>query len=215
MLIIGAKGHAKEILEILIRMAKNKEIIFYDDISNDLPELLYGHYRIIRSVDGVKDIFKQDNRFILGLGNPLLRYQLAKRFLAIGGALTSLISSDAIIGSLNVVLETGLNVMSGVYISNEVHIGEGTLVNAHVTIHHDSKIGKYCEISPGVHITGACSIGKFCIIGTRAVLLPRIKIGDNVVVGAGAVVTEDVESNTVVVGMPAKVLKKIEPIVLH
>ena len=51
-------------------------------------------------------------------------------------------------------------------------------------------------------------IGKNVSIGSNATILGGIKIGDNAVVGAGAVVTKNVPSNTIVVGNPAKELKK-------
>jgi acetyltransferase-like isoleucine patch superfamily enzyme len=50
---------------------------------------------------------------------------------------------------------------------------------------------------------------KGCYIGAGAIILPGIIIGENSVVGAGAVVTKDVESNTLVTGIPAKFQKHI------
>ncbi|KAG7712136.1 hypothetical protein KL949_000760 [Ogataea haglerorum] len=52
-------------------------------------------------------------------------------------------------------------------------------------------------------------IGDHCWLGANCVILPGVTLGDNVVVGAGAVVTKDVESNTLVLGVPAKVVKKL------
>ena len=53
-------------------------------------------------------------------------------------------------------------------------------------------------------------IGKGVWIGSGAKILPGVSIGDNAIVGAGAVVTKDVEANTIVVGMPAKPVRKIK-----
>jgi len=53
-------------------------------------------------------------------------------------------------------------------------------------------------------------IGNDCFIGANVTILPGITIGDRVVVGAGSVVTKNVESDTVVCGNPAKVLKKLD-----
>jgi acetyltransferase-like isoleucine patch superfamily enzyme len=47
-------------------------------------------------------------------------------------------------------------------------------------------------------------------IGGGAIILPGVTIGENAVVGSGAVVTKDVEPNTIVVGNPARMIKKIE-----
>ena len=52
--------------------------------------------------------------------------------------------------------------------------------------------------------------GKNVWIGANATVLAGVTIGDGAVVAAGAVVNKDVESNTIVGGVPAKVIKKIE-----
>ena len=53
-------------------------------------------------------------------------------------------------------------------------------------------------------------IGKRVWIGIAATVLAGVTIGDNAIVGAGSVVTHDVESNTVVAGNPARVIKRLE-----
>jgi maltose O-acetyltransferase len=53
------------------------------------------------------------------------------------------------------------------------------------------------------------SIGDGVWIGGGAIILAGVSIGENAVVGAGAVVTRDVEANTVVVGNPAKVIRRL------
>jgi maltose O-acetyltransferase len=50
-------------------------------------------------------------------------------------------------------------------------------------------------------------IGNNVWIGTRAILMPGISIGDNSIVGAGAVVTKSFPSNSVLAGVPAKLIK--------
>ena len=47
-------------------------------------------------------------------------------------------------------------------------------------------------------------------LGSNVTVLPGVRIGEGAIVAAGAVVTKDVPENTVVGGVPAKVIKKIE-----
>jgi acetyltransferase-like isoleucine patch superfamily enzyme len=51
-------------------------------------------------------------------------------------------------------------------------------------------------------------IGCNCVIGVDAIIMPGVTIGNHVVVGAGAIVTKNIESNCIVAGNPAKVLRK-------
>ena len=53
-------------------------------------------------------------------------------------------------------------------------------------------------------------IGPGAWLGAGATVLPGVSIGANSIVGAGAVVTSDVPANPIVVGVPARIVKKIE-----
>lgn len=57
---------------------------------------------------------------------------------------------------------------------------------------------------------GKIKIGNNVHIGMNTFILPGICIGDNVVIGAGAVVTKDIPSNSVVAGVPARVIQSVE-----
>ncbi|WP_369407406.1 acyltransferase [Schumannella soli] len=90
-------------------------------------------------------------------------------------------------------------------------------------------IGEGCDISSGVHIYTHSSakrcvsgrrfasverepvrIGDRVFIGANAVINMGVSIGDEAVVGAGAVVTKDVPARTVVVGVPARPVSRVE-----
>lgn len=82
-----------------------------------------------------------------------------------------------------------------------------------IIIHHRAKIGKKCVIHQQVTIGsngrgGVATIGENCFIGAGAKIIGGIIIGNNVKIGANAVVTKDVPDNCVVVGIPAKIIKK-------
>ncbi len=213
MLIVGAKGFAKEVLEILNQLNDINEIVFYDDVNMDIPSYLYNIFPILKTPGEANNYFKvKDARFTIGVGNPVLRKQLYDKFSLLGGIFESTISPKAIIGSFSTHIEFGCNIMSGSVLTNDVKIGIGSLINLNCTIGHDSVIGKFVEMSPGVHISGNCQIGSYTSIGSNAVILPRINIGENVIVGAGAVVTENVPSNSMVLGIPAKIKKELKPL---
>ena len=211
MIIIGAKGFAKEVLEVLHQLESTQNVVFYDDVNADMPDKLYGQFPILKSIEEAKNYFNSvDNQFTIGIGNPLLRKKLYDKFTALGGKFTSTISPRTNIGNYGNSIKDGCNVMTGAVITNDVSIGTGVLINLNCTIGHDCTIGDFVEMSPGVGISGNCTIGNYSNIGTNATILPKIKIGKNVIVGAGTVVTKDVEDNAVVVGIPGKIIKYSE-----
>ena len=203
MVIIGAGGHAVEVLDILSRGLSLDDIFFFDNVSAD-KSIFNGLYPIISSWDALQNHFLSDPDFVLAVGASAARKQLALRCRGIGGSMKSVIAPTALIGDFNVVLGAGLNIMHQAVITGDVQIGEGSLINAMVTVHHSTRIGDYCEISPGARLLGGAIIGNECSIGASAVILPNVRIGNGAVVGAGAVVTRDVESGSTVIGIPAK-----------
>jgi sugar O-acyltransferase (sialic acid O-acetyltransferase NeuD family) len=212
MLIIGAKGFAKEVLEVLFQN-NIQSVYFFDDVNPELTGMLYDKFPILKSIEEVETHFKSiSNEFTIGIGNPILRKKLFDTFTNIGGNFKSTISPKATIGSFGNRIEDGANIMTGAVLTNDIIIKKGVIINLNTTIGHDSEIGEFVELSPGVSISGNCKIGSFTTIGTNATILPKISIGTNVIVAAGAVVTKDVPDNCMVAGIPAVIKKELLPL---
>ncbi len=92
--------------------------------------------------------------------------------------------------------------LGGITIEDDALIGPGVYL---ISVNHylDPKKRRKLELKPVL-------IRKNAWIGAKATILPGVTIGENAVVAAGAVVTSDVPKNSVVAGVPAKVIKKIE-----
>ncbi|MFV0215740.1 acetyltransferase [Empedobacter falsenii] len=210
MLIIGAKGFAKEILEILHLNDETESLCFYDDINDDIGDALFNKYPILKSESEAKKYFQKiSDKFSIGIGNPKLRKKLFDKFIDIGGVPINIISKNSEVGSFDNIIEEGVIITSGTIITNSITIKKGTMVNRNTTIGHDSEIGEFVEICPSVTISGHCKIGDFVFIGTGAVILPNIKIGENSIVAAGAVVTKNIPPNVMAAGVPAIIKKKL------
>lgn len=204
MLIAGAGGHAKELLGVFCELNSENEIVFFDNVTNTIS--VFGKFTVLKTVQELKTHFTYNPNFIIGIGNPKDRRTIAKLCIDCGGVLKSAISPSSSIGKYEVHLGDGLNIMSGVKITQNVKIGRGTLINLNASIHHDCVVGEFCEISPSAQLLGRVTIGNDTSIGAGAIILPDVSIGNNVIVGAGSVVTKNIPDNTKVVGIPAKII---------
>lgn len=107
-------------------------------------------------------------------------------------------------------------IMMGAVINIGAEIGENTMIDMNAVVGARGTIGKNVHVGAGSVIAGVLEppsktpviIEDEVMIGANAVILEGVRVGKGAVVAAGAVVTSDVLPNTVVAGMPAKVIKE-------
>lgn len=103
-------------------------------------------------------------------------------------------------------LGTGfLNNNSKISCFEEITIGKGVKISEDVLIRDSDN---HTILRAGFKKTAPIKIGNHVWIGARAVILKGVTIGDGAVIAAGAVVNKDVPPNTLVGGVPAKILKE-------
>ena len=89
----------------------------------------------------------------------------------------------------------------GIYIGNDVLIGHNACL---LTLNHEMEPENRADMHPKpIHIEDKAWLGS------NVTVLPGVTIGEGAIVAAGAVVTKDVDSNTIVGGVPAKIIKRI------
>lgn len=100
-------------------------------------------------------------------------------------------------------INSGVQIMAGAVIQPGTTVSENIIVNTNASIDHDCEIGAHTHIAPGATLSGEVSTGERVHVGTGASIIQGVDIGNRSVVGAGAVVTEDVPSDSLVIGVPA------------
>jgi sugar O-acyltransferase (sialic acid O-acetyltransferase NeuD family) len=201
MIIAGAGGHAREVIDVL-ELSSADDLFLFDNVNASVPTIING-LTVLQTEEEVKAKLQIDSRFILGTGNSTVRKKMYELFMQWSGKPFTCIANTAMISKQETTIGEGSNIMHAVFISNRVHIGTGCLINTRAHLHHDVGAGNFCEIGPAALLLGNVKIGHYVFIGAAAVILPGVIIGNNSIVGAGAVVTRDVPDNTTVKGNPA------------
>lgn len=197
MILFGASGHCKSVIDIAESIGERVHII-YDD--NPKAEAVC-HIPIQKYLSGVS---RSSDTWIISIGNNKIRKEVYEKLGKKYGILvhkTASVSSWATLGD-------GSVVMAKAVINSCTSIGKQSIINSAAVIEHDCEIGDFVHISPNASLAGGVIVGEGTQIGIGACVLPEIKIGKWVTVGAGAVIIKDVPDGAVVVGNPGRVINE-------
>ena len=197
MWIAGAGGVGREALDVALAAGI--------DVAGFLDDAMAGSTVRELPVAGPDDL-PADASFLVAIGRPSTRLDVASRLSALGAVPVSLLHPRSIIGPLTAVA-------GGCLVSGGTHISSSVTLSAHVQVHYNATVGHDCVLDdgatvlPGANVAGAVHLGRASMIGSGAIVLQGLTVGEGAVVGAGAVVTRDVAPGATVVGSPARPLQ--------
>ena len=153
--IIGAGGHGKVILDCIIAQGQYEVAGFVDD-GIDIAQPVTANYKIITTHEKIETLKNTVDYFIVAIGNNKIREQLYTKVKTILKP-AIVIHPSATIG-MGVKINPGCMVLSNVVINTYTIIGENTIVNSGVIIDHECTIGKHAHLSIGSIIGSNSSI---------------------------------------------------------
>jgi sugar O-acyltransferase (sialic acid O-acetyltransferase NeuD family) len=201
----GAGGHGKVVLDIARAMGGFKMISFLDDACEEpahefcgCPVFGAGRYLQLLKAKG-------RSQYVVSIGRNEVRATCFQRAFDHGLLPATLVHPSAVI-SQSARLGAGTVVMAKVVINAGALIGKNCIVNTAAVVEHDCRIGDHVHLSPGVLLGGGVTVHSFAHLGIGAIALPGAEVGERAIVGAGAVVVNSVPADATVVGIPARAL---------
>ena len=126
-----------------------------------------------------------------GIGNVGVRLKVFDILARAGFTCPTLVHPTAWVEQ-SATLDGGVQVLAQSYISSDVSIGYGTVINAGVVVSHDCKIGQCANLSPGAMLAGGVHIDDFAQIGMGVTINLNITVGAAARVGNSATLKADV-----------------------
>jgi len=192
-------------------LKENGERVYYIfDEYIDKPHFVTSA-RFYNKKEKLKELITECTHFFvcIGMFGGILRANISEQLKKSGLKTFSIYSKKAIIDKSSIIGQ-GCLIMPNAVVHKNVIVGEDCYINVNAVIDHESVLGKGVHVMGSAYIAGKVKISNYASIGANATILPYCKIGEGAIVGAGSVVTKDVKSNEIVIGNPAKFLKKNE-----
>lgn len=208
-LIIGASGHAKVIIDI-VEKQNLFDIVGLIDSYKKTEERI-SNYDILGTEDDLQKIINKYNVFggIIAIGDNFSRMSLFQKIskMDILFEFVTAVHPNATI-SKTAVIGDGSVIMAGVVVNSDAQLGIQTILNTKCSVDHDCKIGDFSSIAPGVTLGGGVEIDSCSAISLGANIIENISIGKHTVVGAGALVLKSFGDYEIAYGIPAKSIRK-------
>ncbi len=150
---------------------------------------------------------------VCAIGNTSVRKRIVDTLEWVGIQFPNLIHPGVICYPGNV-FGIGNIVSPGNILNINVKVGNHVCFETASTIGHEVVIKDFVSLMPGIKVSGNVVLEEGCYLGVGCTIIQGKRIGKYATVGAGAVVIEDVPPYSTVVGVPAKVIKIQDQLVL-
>ena len=199
-LIYGAGGHAKSVMEIIIQ--QNKYIIA--GILDDNASLI-GSKVLDTQVLGTRALLpgllekgiSEAVNCVGGIIDISIRVRIYEILEKAGFTFPGIIHSRGWVERSAKVFE-GVQVFANAYIGSEAVLEAKCIVNTNAVVSHDCIIGAYAHIAPGALLAGHVQVGEQTLIGMGVTTAIGVKIGSRVRIGNGAIILADVPDQMVI-----------------
>lgn len=191
MILYGASGHAKVIIDTLEALGKRIDWIVDDD--ENRKELL--GYEVKRNTG-------EYDAAIISIGNCQIRRKIVNELKV--KTWEKAIHPSAVV-SPRASLGEGTVVMAGALINSCAQVGRHCIINTGASVGHDVNLSDFVHVAPHATLAGGVSVGEGTWIGAGSVVKQGIKIGKDCMIGAGSVVVKHIPDGVTAYGNPCRV----------
>lgn len=197
LIIFGAGGHAKVVIETARKCGYRPVVIYDDNLKTNGAEVA-GVPVKGSIVELNHELFGQA---FIAIGSNRVRKMIFNRFKNLSWP--TLLHPAAYVSPA---AQTGCGtiVCAGAVVQPDVVIGSQVIINTSASIDHECVIGDFAHVCPGCTLAGGSQVGEGTMLGTASCMIPLIRVGGWCEIAAGSVVVRNLADNMKAAGVPAR-----------
>lgn len=204
-LIVGAGGHGRVVLEVLQAARQHRVLGFLDADEQMAGQTVLG-VPVLGHPQHLLRLRGKARGAIVAVGDNRARVSYAQHLSSAGLELVSAVHPSAVV-SPSATLGRNVVVCAGAVIGTEARLADSVVVNTAAVVDHECEVGEGAHVAPMAALAGRVRVGAGAFIGLGARVIQCLTVGAHAVVGAGAVVIRDVPAESTVVGVPARPIR--------
>ena len=210
LIIIGAGGVGREtalIIEDINNESKEWNLLGFVDDYKEIGEDING-YKVLGGNDYI-DNYDQEVYVVCAIANYKIKKNIIQSIKNDNVKFANIIHPSV---KLNKTVDIGYGciIYQNSIITANISIGNHVIVSPKCGIGHDSIIKDYCSLLWNVNISGNVALEEGVTMGSGSTIIQGRKVGRESFIGAGAVVIEDINEESVAVGVPTRYVEKVD-----
>jgi sugar O-acyltransferase (sialic acid O-acetyltransferase NeuD family) len=174
LLIVGAGGHGRVVVDTAELQGIWEEIVFLDDRSD--VDMVLNHRIIGKLQEYGKFVDKYENAMVC-IGDNEGRLDLIQKLLKVGYKVPVIIHPKASV-SKHSNIGAGSVILAGAVINTSASIGKGCIININSCVDHDAILGDGVHVCSGAVVRSVCNIGRLSYIGAGSCVKSGKSLGE-------------------------------------